>query len=197
MENKQYLIADARKEQIMKAAIEVLAEIGYQSTSLSTIAKKANISTGLISYHFSGKADLMRNTLIYLVQKEREFIKGKVEQKQTYTEKLTAFIEASLAYQITYRENNIALLEIIFNARTPDNVPYYRAEVNQEDELIVWLKDILYKGQESKEFINFDTRAIAIVIRGAISGSMSLSQNELSLEDYSEQIVKSVLRIVK
>lgn len=197
MENKQYLIADARKEQIMKAAIEVLAEIGYQSTSLSTIAKKANISTGLISYHFSGKADLMRNTLIYLVQQERAFIKGKVEQKQTYAEKLTTFIEASLAYQVTNRESNIALLEIIFNARTPDNVPYYRAEVNDEDELIVWLKEILSKGQESKEFGDFDIQAAAIVIRGAISGSMSLSQDDYSLEDYSEQIVKIVLKMVK
>lgn len=60
MENKQYLIADARKEQIIKAAIEVLEELGYHITSLSKIANKAKISTGLISYHFSGKEDLMK-----------------------------------------------------------------------------------------------------------------------------------------
>ncbi|MFM9277518.1 TetR/AcrR family transcriptional regulator [Paenibacillus jiagnxiensis] len=197
MENKQYLIADARREQIIKAAIVVLAEIGYHSTSLSKIANKANISTGLISYHFSGKEDLMRNTLMYLVEQERAFIKGKVEQKQTYMEKLMTFIEASLAYQGTNRGNNNALLEIIFNGRTPDNVPYYLAEVNDEDELNVLLKEILHKGQEAKEFGDFDPQVIAIIIRGATAGSMSLPQNELSLEDYSEELIKSVLKMIK
>ncbi|MGY5343653.1 TetR/AcrR family transcriptional regulator [Paenibacillus glucanolyticus] len=197
MENKQSLIADARREQIIKAAIEALAEIGYHNTSLSKIANKANISTGLISYHFSGKEDLMKNTLMYLVEQERAFIKGKVEQKQTYMEKLMVFIEASLAYLGTNRGYNTALLEIVFNARTPDNVPYYLAEIDDEDQLNVLLKEILFKGQESKEFGDFDPQVIAIVIRGAISASMSLPQNELSLEDYSEKIIKSVLKMIK
>ncbi|MDQ0220335.1 TetR/AcrR family transcriptional regulator [Peribacillus cavernae] len=201
MENKQYLIANARREQVIKAAIEILAEIGYHSTSLSKIANRANISTGLISYHFSGKEDLMRNTLMYLVEQERAFIKEKVEQKQTYMEKLMVFIEASLAYQGTNRGNNIAFLEIVFNGRTPDNVPYYLVETDpdNEDELSVLLKEILYKGQETKEFGDFDPQVIAIVIRGAISGSMSLPQyeNKLNLEDYSEKLVKSVLKMIK
>ncbi|WP_026702465.1 TetR/AcrR family transcriptional regulator [Salibacterium aidingense] len=199
MENKQYLIAEARREQIIKASIEVLTDIGYSSTSLSKIASKANISTGLISYHFSGKEDLMRNTLMYLVQQERAFIKEKVEQKQTYMEKLMVFIEAGLAYQGTKRGNNIALLEIVFNGRTPDNVPYYLVEIDHEDELNVLLKEILYKGQESKEFGDFDPQVIAIVIRGAISGSMSLPQyeNKLNLEDYSEKLVKSILKMIQ
>ncbi|NQX48132.1 TetR family transcriptional regulator [Paenibacillus tritici] len=197
MENKHSLIADARREQIIKAAIVVLTEIGYLSTSLSKIANKANISTGLISYHFSGKEDLMRNTLIYLVEQERAFIKGKVEPKQTYMEKLMVFIEASLAYQGTNRAYNIALLEIVFNGRTPDNVPYYLAEINDEDELNVLLKGILYKGQEAKEFGDFDPIVIAIVIRGAISASLSLPKTEMSLEDYNEKIIKSVLKMLK
>ena len=53
----------------LEAAIEVLKEIGYVSTTLSKIAKKANIGTGLISYHFPDKNDLMNQTLMYLVEK--------------------------------------------------------------------------------------------------------------------------------
>ena len=146
MEKKRYLIAEARREQIIKAAIEVLKEIGYVNTSLSKIANNANVSTGLISYHFSGKDDLMNHTLMYLIQQEWVFVKEKVEQKQTPTEKLMAFIEASLAYQGTNRVNNIALIEIVFNGRTPDNVPYYQIEDNDEDLLFGLLIDILHKG---------------------------------------------------
>ncbi|EJR42781.1 TetR/AcrR family transcriptional regulator [Bacillus cereus group sp. TH204-1LC] len=197
MENKQYLIAEARREQIIKAAIEVLREIGYVSTSLSKIANKANISTGLISYHFSGKEDLMNNTLMYLVQQEWAFIKEKVEQKQTPTEKLIAFIEASLAYQGTNQVNNIALIEIVFNARRPDNVPYYLIEDDDEDLLNGLLQEILHKGQESKEFSDFHPQVIATVIRGAISESMLSSQHKLTLEEYNEKLTKSILKMIK
>lgn len=197
MEDRQSFIAEARREQIIKAAIEVLREIGYVSVSLGKIAKKANISAGLISYHFSGKEDLMNNTLMYLVEQEWSFINGRVGQKKTSTEKLTAFIEASLAYQVTNRTNNIALIEIVFNARTPDHIPYYLLEDDEEDLIKDLLQEILLQGKESKEFRVSHPQVIATVIQGAISESLFSSQNKLNLEDYSEELKKSLLKIVK
>ncbi|PHB27695.1 TetR family transcriptional regulator [Bacillus pseudomycoides] len=196
MENRQSFIAEARREQIITAAIEVLKEIGYVSTSLSKIAKKANISTGLISYHFSGKEDLMNNTLIYLVEQEWLCIHERVVKKQTFTEKLTTFIEASLAYQITNRTNNIALVEIIFNARTPDHIPYYLLE-DDEDLKNSLLQNILLQGQESKEFKDFHPQVIATVIQGAISESLLSPQKQLSLENFSAELIKTILEMVK
>ncbi|MFE8696041.1 TetR/AcrR family transcriptional regulator [Cytobacillus sp. FJAT-53684] len=197
MDDRQSFIAEARREQIIRAAIDVLREIGYVSTSLGKIAKKANISTGLISYHFSGKEDLMNNTLMYLVENEWDFINERVERKHSATEKLIAFIEASLAHQITNRINNIALIEIVFNARTPDHVPYYLIEDDEEDLKSGLLKEILLQGQESKEFGEFNPKVISTVIQGAISESMLTSQNEGSIEEFSEELVKSILKIVK
>lgn len=197
MDDRQSFIAEARREQIIKAAIDVLREIGYVSTSLGKIAKKANISTGLISYHFSGKEDLMNNTLMYLVENEWNFINERVERKHSATEKLIAFIEASLAHKITNRINNIALIEIVFNARTPDHVPYYLLEDDEEDLKSGLLKEILLQGQESKEFGAFNPKVISTVIQGAISESMLTSQNEGSIEEFSEELVKSILKIVK
>lgn len=199
MKHKQYLIADARKEQIIKAAIEVLRDVGYISTSLSKIASKANTSTGLISYHFSGKEDLMNHTLLYLVEQENSFIKEKVEKEQMNMGKLMAFIEAGIAYRGTKRGNTTALLEIVFNVRTPDDVPYFRVEINPEEELNVLLEEILYEGQKTNEFNDFDIKVVAMIIRGAISLSMSLPQNEkdMGFEDYSEKVKKNVLKMLK
>ncbi|WP_026908117.1 TetR/AcrR family transcriptional regulator [Paucisalibacillus globulus] len=196
MEDKQSFIAEARREQIIKAAVEVLKEIGYVSTSLAKIAKKAKISTGLISYHFSGKEDLMNNTLMYLVEQEWEFINECVIQKQTATEKLKAFIEASLAYQITNKTNNIALIEIVSNARTPDHTPYYLLE-EEEDLKTNLLEKILRQGQESEEFGDFPLQVISTIIQGAISESMLTFQNKLSVEEYNEELIKSILKIIK
>ncbi|MDN8592872.1 TetR family transcriptional regulator [Chryseobacterium mucoviscidosis] len=199
MKNKQYLIADARREQIIHAAIEVLTEIGYFSTSLSKIAKRANTSTGLISYHFSGKEDLMNNTLLYLVEQEKAFMIERVEKKSSNLEKLMAYIEAGITYRAIKRGNTTALLEIVFNVRTPDNVPYFRLEINPEDELNVLLEEILHEGQQAKEFQDFDPKVIAMMIRGAVSLSMSLPQNEsiLSFKDYTEKVTKNVLKMIQ
>ncbi|MEI4802772.1 TetR/AcrR family transcriptional regulator [Bacillus sp. NPDC077411] len=197
MEDRQSFITEARREQIIKAAVEVLREVGYVSTSLSKIAKKANISTGLISYHFSGKEDLMNNTLMYLVEQEWLFINARVSQKQASTEKLKAFIEASLAYQVINRTNNIALIEIVFNARTPDHIPYYLLEDDEEDLIKGLLQEILLQGQESKEFGDFNIQVTATIIQGSIAESLISSQSKMSLENYSEELIKSILKIVK
>ncbi|MFS0726436.1 TetR/AcrR family transcriptional regulator [Paenibacillus sp. 1P07SE] len=199
MNSKQYFIADARREQIIHAAIEVLREIGYFNTSLSKIAKKAKTSTGLISYHFSGKEDLMNHTLLYLVEQEQAFIKERLAHKHTNLDKLKAFIEAGIAYRGIKRGNTTALLEIVFNVRTPDNVPYFREEVKPEDELQVLLEEILNQGQEAEEFHDFDIQVVGMIIRGAISLSMSLplKEDDPNLEDYSGKVIQNVLKMIK
>ncbi|QQD85354.1 TetR/AcrR family transcriptional regulator [Jeotgalicoccus sp. ATCC 8456] len=201
MDSRQYLISDARKEQVIKASIEVLSELGYHKTSLSKIAKEAGISTGLISYHFDGKADLMRNTLKYLVEREQTTIKEAVEKEDSYTNRLITFIKVSLNYQHLNQKDNHALLEIVFNGRTEDNVPYYLVEIDEDDENQVndLLKDLLSKGQENKEFTDFDPDVIGVIIRGAISGSVNLPQYERRSDhdDYSEKIVQSILKMIR
>jgi len=198
MEDKQSFITEARREQIIKAAIEVLKEIGYVNTSLAKIARKANISTGLISYHFSGKEDLMNNTLIYLIEQEWLFVNKRVAQKSTWTEKLIAFIEANLAYQVLNLANSIALIEIVFNARTSDQIPYYLLEDDEEDLKASLLKEILFKGQETNEFGgDFNPEVVSTIIQGAISETMLSPQNKHSHEEYSLDLTKGVLKIVK
>jgi AcrR family transcriptional regulator len=42
----------ARRDQIVRAAIETIAEEGYARASFVRIAQRASISPGLITYHF-------------------------------------------------------------------------------------------------------------------------------------------------
>ncbi|MDQ0268421.1 TetR/AcrR family transcriptional regulator [Cytobacillus purgationiresistens] len=190
-------IAEARREQIIKACIDTLEEIGYANISLTKIARKAKISTGLISYHFSDKADLINHTLIYLISKQLDFISEKVVHKNTATEQLLAFIDSSLIYQETNPNNNIALIEIVFNAQTPDKVAYYRIPDEEEDHLYTMLKDILIEGKRNKEFTrDFDTDVVAIMIQGAISESMLKSMNRFTF-DYRAELNKMVMNMIK
>lgn len=196
--DKQSFIAEARKEQIIQACIDTLEELGYTNVSLTKIAKKAKVSTGLISYHFSDKMDLISQTLMYLLNKKLDFISGKVVQKETPIAQLEAYIEASLAYQVANYKNNIALIEIVFNAQNEEGIPYYRVDnEEEEDQLNTFLKEILTQGQQKQEFSNeFDAEMICVFIQGAIEESMLKQKYSFNFEKYKDELIKIVTKIV-
>ncbi|MGG2055524.1 TetR family transcriptional regulator [Lysinibacillus pakistanensis] len=198
MGDKQSFIAEARKEQIIQACIDTLEELGYTNVSLTKIAKKAKVSTGLISYHFSDKMDLISQTLMYLLNKKLDFISGKVVQKETPIAQLEAYIEASLAYQVANYKNNIALIEIVFNAQNEEGIPYYRVDnEEEEDQLNTFLKEILIQGQQKQEFSNeFDAEMICVLIQGAIEESMLKQKYSFNFEKYKDELIKIVTKIV-
>lgn len=49
---------EARKEELLLAAIEVSKEKGYRHIVRSEVAERAGVSTGLIQYYFGSIADL-------------------------------------------------------------------------------------------------------------------------------------------
>jgi AcrR family transcriptional regulator len=197
---RQSFIAEARRAQIVDAAIKTLDEIGYVQASLAQIAKRAGISTALISYHFSDKEDLMNHVLVTLLEASTSYIMERVGQQASPPEKLQTFIVASLAYQGTHPAHNAALLEIIFNARTPEKVPYYKlGDADDDEPLLQELRQILHAGQQEEVFGRFNVEVMSSLIQGAI-GEYMLSTavtKRIDLETYSDELVRIVLQAVK
>ncbi|MFD1386949.1 TetR/AcrR family transcriptional regulator [Oceanobacillus oncorhynchi subsp. oncorhynchi] len=198
MTKEKTFISEARREQILKATIDVLNDIGYVKLSLAKIAKQAKISTGLISYHFADKEELIQHTLNYLIGAQLEFIEERVKRETDIFEQLLAYIKATLTYQNEYVENNVALIEIIFNARTEENIPYYKLNEEEEDPLYLRLETILSEGQEKRIFsADFNPKATAILINGAASESMLLQSESFDIKSYQQELIKMVTKIVK
>ncbi len=57
-------IRQEKKQLIMKVGLELFANEGFHSTSISKIAKKANISKGLIYNYFESKEDLLKQIAV-------------------------------------------------------------------------------------------------------------------------------------
>lgn len=200
MEVRQSFIAEARREQIIEAAIITLDEIGYVKASLAQIAKRARISTALISYHFTDKSDLMNHLLTNLLEGSTTYILKEVQQETTHHRKIETFITASLAYQGTHPERNTALIEIIFNARTPDNIPYYKlSDDEDEDPIMNELKLILYDGQKKGAFGEFNIDVMANMIQGAIGEYMFNTDitKKVDLKTYGSELVNIVNEALK
>jgi TetR/AcrR family fatty acid metabolism transcriptional regulator len=49
----------ARRAQILRCAIEAIAESGYGRASLAEIARRAGVSKGVVSYYFASKDELL------------------------------------------------------------------------------------------------------------------------------------------
>ncbi|WP_163852682.1 TetR/AcrR family transcriptional regulator [Paenibacillus elgii] len=191
-DEKQTFIAEARRAQIIEAAISTLDEIGYVHASLAQIAKRAGISTALISYHFKDKTDLMDQALMMLVDDTASYVLTKTRAAATPREKLHAYITASLAYQGTRPKHNTALIEIVFHARTPDNVPYYKLGDDEEEPLVLELQQLLLEGQKKGGFREFNVQVMATAIQGAIGEYTMTSgiSGKIDLESYSAELIK-------
>src|SRR5205807_2738103 len=59
MKNGRVDVGRVRREQIVEAAVAVIAERGLQSLSLSEIEKRAGMSRGQLTYYFPTKEDIL------------------------------------------------------------------------------------------------------------------------------------------
>src|SRR5437763_1601824 len=81
MKSARIDVARIRREQIVEAAVAVIAEQGLQNLSLSEIEKKAGMSRGQLTYYFPTKDDILLAVFDRVVLRMYERI-GRPDGKQ-------------------------------------------------------------------------------------------------------------------
>jgi AcrR family transcriptional regulator len=140
----------ARRAQIVAAAIDTIAELGYGQASLARIAATAGTSKGVILYHFGGKDELIRELVAELVARGVAYMSPRVEAEPTGPGKLRAYIESNLAFMRENRRHMVALLEIALNARAADGSRLYDFSI--QDAGVAALQQLLAHFQGTGEF---------------------------------------------
>ena len=110
----------ARRAQILAAAIDTIAELGYGQASLARIAETAGTSKGVIIYHFGSKDELMRGLVAEVVARGVAYMEPRIDAESTGGGKLRAYIESNLAFMRENRNHMVAIVEIVLNARAAD-----------------------------------------------------------------------------
>ncbi|PZR00823.1 MAG: TetR family transcriptional regulator [Cereibacter sphaeroides] len=62
---------EERRSQLIEATLETLATRGYARTTLTEVAKVANLSHGLVNFHFETKEKLLAETLQFIAEEYR------------------------------------------------------------------------------------------------------------------------------
>jgi TetR/AcrR family transcriptional regulator, fatty acid metabolism regulator protein len=160
-------IETARRAQIVAAAIDTIAELGYGQASLARIAETAGTSKGVIIYHFGSKDDLIREIVAELSAKGRAYLGPRLEAEPTGAGMLRAYIESNMAFIRENRNHVLAIVEIVFNGRGADGRPLYDPAIRLEGAEA--LRQLLAHFQGTGEFrADFDPDVMAMAIRAAL-----------------------------
>ena len=175
----------ARRAQIVEAAIETIAEAGYARASFAQIAQRAGLSsTGLISYHFASKEELIEQVVGTIFRMIEQFMAERMAQPSSAADALRAYIAANAAFIGTHRTQMKALLDIFLNGGL-----HY--DETTELTVVSPVEEILRQGQERGEFRAFDTRVMATVIQRAVDGLPFLlaTHPDVDVDAYAREVV--------
>jgi AcrR family transcriptional regulator len=180
----------ARRAQIIRAAIEVLAESGYAGASFARITQHAGLSSPrMVSYHFRDKDELFQEVLIEVFTAGARAIQSRLEQETTPRGKLVGYLESNLRFLYEHPQEVAALTAIGPYLRRPTGEHYDKQssrEVSVSD-----LERTLAAGQQSGDFRAFDVRSMAVAIRGAVDAAPAQFHGAppLDLDTYIQELV--------
>jgi len=178
-----------RRDQIVRATITVLATSGFAHTSLARIAQQLGISKGVISYHFAGKEDLLRQVVTTIYTVGAVEMAAALQAATTPREQLHAYIRSNLAFIASHPAEIRALGEIFLNLRRPSGEPFYGPA--DEEPIIAVLEQGFRAGQATGQFRQFDTRVMALSLRAAIDkfSAQVGGGGTIAVEIYTEELI--------
>lgn len=140
----QPFIEQARRLQVVEAAIAVIAEVGLASASSARIARAAGVSPALINYHFGSREALLREVLTVADARMDRAMSGGPSEPASYAEALRRIVVGYVQQCVTHPAEMAAAQAIRdTHGPTDDDGP---------DEMIAFLTE----AQREGEFGPFD-----------------------------------------
>ncbi len=157
-----------RYDTILAAASRAFAEKGYETTSITEIARAAEVSDGLIYKYFSNKRDLLERVLEDFYERVIEDLGAKVAGGKSFSEQLYILISVHLSTFVA--ERNLCRL-FISEVRTASD---YRGSAIQQlnrrytSILIKMVDEAVTSGEIPRDV---DPRVVRDMLFGAIEHS--------------------------
>ena len=180
-----------RRAQIVQAAIETIAEVGFARASLARIGERIGVSKGLIGYHFAGKDELIRQVVSEILEQGKAYMLPRILAEPPGPDMLRAYIESNLGFMREHPSYMLAIAEIKRNGLTADGRQLFYG-VADMDGFARELADSLATLQAGGHLrLDFDPYPMAIAIRAAIDVvPRHLVDPDFNIDIYARQVAR-------
>lgn len=162
-------ITAIRRQQMVQAAVAVMAAKGWNETSIDEVTKAAGVSRGLVSYHFKDKADLLSAVLASCRAAFNEAVSAASGVTDDEPERLRLVVRAAL-HQIPENPVNYQVfLHFAANAGTHPELGEQIRTLYSEYRAVI-TRGIAAGQQHGVYRADLDPVATAAQISGAIMG---------------------------
>lgn len=189
-------IEQARRRQIVDAAVETVARQGFGAASLAAIARTAGVSKGVISYHFSGKEELMEACVVSVYTGIAERVVPKLEGLGAL-DLIREHILAVAHDGMTHRDEILAVGEIVTHLRTKDGALRFTMRDNED---LYRALEYMYAAAEAEGVAReFDHRVMAVTVQSGLDAMFGYwaAHPEHDLMEHAEQLADLVVAAVR
>jgi AcrR family transcriptional regulator len=162
--------ADQRREQMLRAALEVIADRGYADTRIADVAERTGISPALVIYYFKTKDRLLAEAIKYSDNSWYAESQRRMAALPTATARLEEIVAMSCLPAADTEPYDSWLLWLDFwalAARSPQVADLRLKADERWRDLIV---SLVVSGQEAGEFRDVDPVNFAILLSALLDG---------------------------
>ncbi|WP_345241245.1 TetR/AcrR family transcriptional regulator [Pontibacillus salipaludis] len=187
-----------RKEQLLQATFEAIADKGYSSVTLQDISNYAGVSKGVTNYYFKNKEDVFAHLLEWLTNRIYQKEANAVQHAHTADEMLSAYVNAVF---VGPRENDrFYKVYLDFLSYVP-KIPRFQ-EINQRfyNNCFSIGQSIISKGKSEGKFLNVDAEKGPKAIRSLIDGCIIqwvMSGDHSLHKMYKDLCYESIINMLK
>jgi len=164
-------ISRKRRQQILEAAVEVIAARGVCGTRIADVAALGGTSAPLVLYYFESKDKLLTEALAFAEDRFYLAIFAALSNLETASERLVHLIELTCGHESTAEllRDDVALwIELWSRAVRDEAAGRKRAALDRRWRMTI--ADIVREGQRTGEFADIDVDSFCMLLASLLDG---------------------------
>ena len=162
--------ADHRREQMLRAALEVIAERGYADTRIADVAERTGISPALVIYYFKTKDQLLTEAIRYYEDNWYAVGQSRMAALTSAAERLEEFVAMSCLPEADPEPSGSWQLWLDFWAQAARNAEVASVRQKSDERWRDVIASLVREGQEAGEFRDVDADSFAVYLSTLLDG---------------------------
>jgi AcrR family transcriptional regulator len=162
--------ADHRREQMLRAALEVIADRGYADTRIADVAERTGISPALVIYYFKTKDQLLTEAIRYSEDTWYADAQRRLAALPTAAARIEEIVAMSCLPEADPEPRDSWLLWLDFWALAARNPEVAGLRQKADERWRDLISSLVMSGQEAGEFRAVDSSGFAILLSSLLDG---------------------------